>query len=219
MSRQTAPACRNQRFTAAVGATLGTLIGGRLSARVTVTERPLAWSVWVPLVLASGWIAGLLVVFWYPFEFRTEGAFLRERLHVFMSRVPFEAYYYGTEFRAVTEVLHKVLFFIPLGAALAWFVSQLRWSWRGFGSFMSLLLIACTALIVVVGRLALPEKNPDSMDIPLQWLGGAMGFVMIKIILSRRVLATPPGKAAFSREKNVQPRGPVIKPEKARGSR
>ncbi len=50
--------------------------------------------------------------------------------------MPFEAYYYGTEFRAATEVFHKVVFFIPLGAILAWFVSRtalgLAWLWHRF---------------------------------------------------------------------------------------
>jgi glycopeptide antibiotics resistance protein len=153
-------------------------------------------------VLAVGWVAALLLLFWYPFNFRTDGAFLHERLHTFVTRVPFEAYYFGTEFRAVTEVMHKVLFFIPLGALLAWFVSRLRWTWRGYGSFLSLLLIACTALIVVVGRLAQPDKNPDSMDIVLEWLGGGMGFTITRIILSRKILAAQPVRPTHSRNEN-----------------
>jgi len=155
-----------------------------------------SWSLWLPLVLAAGWTAALLFVFWFPFDFRTDGAFLRERLHTFLGRVPFEAYYYGTEFRAATELLHKVLFFIPLGALLGWFVSRLRWTWRGYGTFFSLLLIAMTSVIVVGGRLAQPEKNPDSMDIVLQGLGGILGFVMIRVFLSRKTLPRRPGGAA-----------------------
>jgi glycopeptide antibiotics resistance protein len=140
-------------------------------------------------------------VFWFPFDFRTDGAFLRERLHNFMTRVPFEAYYYGTEFRAITEVLHKVLFFIPLGALLAWFVSGLRWTWRGHGTFLSLVLIAVVSLGAVAGRLAQADKNPDSMDMVLQWLGGALGFVMIKVILSRKMPAVQPRRSkAFSQD-------------------
>jgi len=193
-------------FTAVIGAMLGTLIGGRLATRVATSGRTLNGSAWIPLVLASGWIAGLLFVFWYPFEFRTDGAFLRERLHTFMSRVPFEAYYYGTEFRAATEVLHKVLFFIPLGALLAGFVAQLRWTWRGFGTFFSLMLIAGTASIVVVGRLAQPEKNPDVMDIVMQCLGGILGFVMIRFISSRKVLAVKPKMTASSWDENRRAR-------------
>jgi glycopeptide antibiotics resistance protein len=188
-------------FTAAAGAALGVWIGGRLAARVAPASQMPAWSAWLPLLLAAGWMALLLFVFWYPFDFRTDGAFLRERLHHFLESVPFEAYYYGTEFRAATELLHKVLFFIPLGALLAWFVSHLRWTWRGYGTFLSLLLIAFTALVVVAGRLAQPEKNPDSMDILLQSLGGALGFVMIRIFFSRKTLAVQPVRRnAFSQD-------------------
>ena len=188
-------------FTAATGAALGSFIGGRLALREAPTDQPLPWSGWLPLVMATGWMAVLLFVFWYPFEFRTDGAFLRERLHNFLERVPFEAYYYGTEFRAATELLHKVLFFIPLGALLAWFVSRLRWTWRGYGTFFSLMSIALTALILVIGRLAQPEKNPDSMDIVLQCLGGTLGFVMIRIFFSRKKLANQPGKPTAPRRR------------------
>jgi glycopeptide antibiotics resistance protein len=193
-------------FTAAAGAALGVWVGGRLAVRVAPATQMPTWSAWLPLVMATGWIAALMFVFWYPFDFRTDGAFLRERLHNFLGRVPFEAYYYGTEFRAATELLHKVLFFIPLGALLAWFVSRLRWIWRGYGTFFSLALIAFTALIVVAGRLAQPEKNPDSMDIVLQWLGGVVGFVIIRIILSRKLLAVKPKMTASSSNGNRRAR-------------
>ena len=185
-------------FTAAAGAALGSFIGGRLARHEAPTGQLLPWASWLPFALAAGWVAALLFVFWFPFDFRTDGAFLRERLHNFLTRVPFEAYYYGTEFRAVTEVLHKVLFFTPLGALLAWSVSRLRWTWRGFGTFLSLVLIAVTSVGIVVGRLAQPDKNPDIMDIVLQWLGGLLGFVMIRIILSRKVLAAQPRKHMIS---------------------
>ena len=190
-------------FTAAAGAALGAWVGGRLAVRVEPASQMPAWSAWLPLMMATGWMAVLVFVFWYPFDFRTDGAFLRERLHNFLGRVPFEAYYYGTEFRAATELLHKVLFFIPLGALLAWFVSNLRWTWRGYGTLFSLMLIAFTAVVVVVGRIAQPEKNPDSMDIVLQWLGGTLGFVMIRIFFSRKTLTTQPMRNnAFSQGEN-----------------
>jgi glycopeptide antibiotics resistance protein len=156
----------------------------------------------LPLALAAFWIFGLAVLFWYPFNFRTDGVFLRERLHNFLTRVPFEAYYYGTEYRAATEVLHKVLFFIPLGALLAWFVAQLRWTWRRVGTLLSLILIAGTAVAIELGRLALPEKNPDSIDIILQGLGGLMGFVIIRIILARKLLAVSSLRAASLSNEN-----------------
>lgn len=189
-------------FTAAAGAALGGWVGSRLAAREASAGHAPPWALWLPFTLAAGWMAALLFVFWFPFDFRTDGAFLRERLHNFLTRVPFEAYYYGTEFRAVTEVLHKVLFFIPLGALLAWFVSGLRWTWRGYGTFLSLVLIAAVSLGTVAGRLAQADKNPDSMDMVLQWLGGVLGFVIIRIILSRKMLAVQPRRTANSQDEN-----------------
>lgn len=182
-------------FTAAAGAALGGWVGSRLAAREGPAGKPLPWAAWLPLVMVVGWITVLLFVFWYPFDFRTDGAFLRERLHTFVTRVPFEAYYFGTEFRAATELLHKVLFFIPLGAMLAWFVSRLRWTWRGYGTAFSLVLIAGTALIVVAGRLAQPEKNPDIMDIVLHWMGGLAGYGVAYRLLRAPRRAVPVQRA------------------------
>jgi glycopeptide antibiotics resistance protein len=190
-------------MTAALGGAVGVLLGTKYVAgrrpsneieRMTATSGLIRTL--LPLAIALFWMIGLAVLFWYPFHFRTDGVFLRERLHNFLTRVPFEAYYYGTEYRAATEVLHKVLFFIPLGAILAWFVSRLKWMWRGYATLLSLVLIAFTALAIVMGRLALPEKNPDSVDIILQWVGGTLGFVIIRIILSRKLLDVKSGRAA-----------------------
>ena len=109
-------------ITAALGGAAGVLLGAKYVASLRpgveikgTTATSDIIKTLLPLALALSWMIGLAVLFWYPFHFRTDGAFLRERLHGFMTRVPFEAYYYGTEYRAATEVLHKVLFFIPLG--------------------------------------------------------------------------------------------------------
>jgi glycopeptide antibiotics resistance protein len=187
-------------FTAALGAAAGVYAGGRFVWRGEATHRAPEWSTWVPAVLAVLWAAALLAVFWYPYDFRGDGAFLRERLDGFFGRVPFESYYFGTEFRAITSLLHKVLFFIPLGALLGWWVAGLAWRWRGPCSFVSLALVLATAALAVAGRLAQPEKHPDIMDIVLQGLGGVFGFVMIRIMLSRKVQAAPPRRNAFSQQ-------------------
>jgi glycopeptide antibiotics resistance protein len=194
-----------QVITAALGGAAGVLLGGkyvaggRKSSEIRRTTATLdVPKTLLPLVLAVLWMLGLAVLFWYPFNFRADGAFLRGRLHDFLTRVPFEAYYYGTEFRAATEVLHKVLFFIPLGGILAWFVSQMRWTWRGYGTLLSFVWMACTALAIDLGRLALPEKNPDIMDIILQWVGGALGFGVFRVILSRSLLNVQSERSAFS---------------------
>ena len=189
-------------FTAALGAAAGAYFGGRLAPRNSVVRDVPSWSTWLPLVLALFWAATLLLIFWYPFEFRTDGAFLRERLDGFLTNVPFEAYYYGTEFRAATEVLHKVLFFIPLGALLGWWVVNLPWRWRVFGSFVSFSLVAVVAIATVAGRLAQLDKHPDSMDVVLQLGGGLLGFALMRILLSRRRWSKPVAMRANARHRH-----------------
>jgi hypothetical protein len=71
---------------------------------------------------------------------------------------------------------------------------------------MSLVLIAVVSLGTVAGRLAQADKNPDSMDMVLQWLGGTMGFVMIRIFFSRKPPAAQLRRSnAFSQDAKPHP--------------
>ncbi len=180
-------------FTAALGAAVGVWVarftGNKIAAAVSddLPSQPAlstAFSMAIPLILAAIWAFGILAVFWFPFDFRGDGAFLRGRLHDLLSSAPFEAYYFGTEYRAATEVMHKVLFFIPLGMLLGWFVTRLKWRWRSWGAAAALIAMAGAALLVLAGRLAQPDKHPDIMDPILQWMGGALGYVLFRITAS-----------------------------------
>lgn len=177
---------------AAFGAWLGVLLGARLGRRVGHAmprlQADAGMARWLPLLLALAWLPVLMAVFWYPFDFRADGAFVRERLD-FLHRVPFEIYYYGTEFRAVTSVFHKLLFFAPLGALLAWWVAGLPWLWRGYAMAASLLLILAAALGIELGQVMLPDKHPDTTDWLLESVGGMLGYALTRIV--RRRLATP----------------------------
>jgi glycopeptide antibiotics resistance protein len=178
-------------LTAAVGAALGALIGGRLAKRVAPTNQPLRWSTWLPFVLAVGWGTMLLVVFWYPFDFRTDGAFIKSRLD-FVQRVPFEVYYFGTEFRAITEVLRKTLFFAPLGGLLAWGVVRQPWRWRGTLFVVAMLVLVLMPALIELGQVMLPEKIADTTDWMLAWLGGLSGYgVARRVLRAPRHMATP----------------------------
>jgi len=130
-------------FTAALGAGVGAALGARLGRRGGRVQPRMQVDAglarWLPLLLALIWIPVLMAIFWYPFDFRTDGTFIRERMG-FLQRVPFEVYYYGTEYRAITEVFHKVLFFAPLGALLAWFVVGLPWLWRGYAAAAAIII-------------------------------------------------------------------------------
>jgi glycopeptide antibiotics resistance protein len=174
-------------FTAALGAWVGTMLGARLGRSVgpsrAGTNSP-GFGALLPLILALGWVLVLMALFWYPFDFRTDGAFIRERME-FLNRVPFEVYYYGTEYRAITEVFHKTLFFAPLGVLLAWFVVGLPWMWRGYVAAASILAILVTALGIELGQVMLAGKFPDTTDWFLECAGGLMGYLLFRVVRAR----------------------------------
>jgi len=182
-------------FTAAAGAALGSFAGGWLAAREAPVGQPLQAGAapvhagraagWLPFALAAGWLAVLLFVFWFPFDFRTDGAFIKSRLD-FVQRVPFEVYYIGTEYRAITEVLRKTLFFAPLGGLLAWGVARQPWRWRGPLFALAMLVLAGMPAVIELGQVMLPHKIVDTTDWLLAWLGGLAGYGM-----ARRMLRAP----------------------------
>ena len=207
-------------FTAAAGAALGSFIGGRLAAREAPTGQTLPWadvsqarasktSGWLPFILAAGWTAALLFVFWFPFDFRTDGAFIRSRLD-FVQRVPFEVYYFGTEYRAITEVLRKMLFFAPLGGLLAWGVARQPWRWRSSLFALAMLVLVLMPAIIELGQVILPEKVADTTDWLLAWLGGLAGYGLM-----RRMLRAPrrpaPLRMASSTEVAAPPPASLIR--------
>ena len=178
-------------LTASLGAALGSFAGGRLSRHEAPTGKPLPWGTWLPFALAAGWGAVLLFVFWFPFDFRTDGAFIKSRLD-FVQRVPFEVYYFGTEFRAITEVLRKTLFFAPLGGLLAWGVVRQPWHWRGPLLAMAMLVLVLMPALIELGQVMLPEKIVDTTDWLLAWLGGLSGYgVARRMLRAPRHAATP----------------------------
>ncbi|MCB1849209.1 MAG: VanZ family protein [Gammaproteobacteria bacterium] len=163
---------------AMLGAALGIWLARFIATpqRVSVESnaalgRP-AWA----FISALAWSLLLVAIFWYPFDFHLEGSFLRERMSQF-ERLPFLAYYYGTEFRAVTELLHKILFFLPLGAILAF--GRLRMGYsaaRTLYSLLSFSLLLCLPAGIELGQVALPQKHPGSTDMILAICGGFLGY-------------------------------------------
>ncbi|WKJ89438.1 VanZ family protein [Methylomonas montana] len=127
------------------------------------------------LLLYFLWVFVIISVFWYPFGFEWDYVNFSNFSDRFF-RIPFYAYYYGTEYRAITEVFHKILFFIPLGVIIG---QGVRFIVNRYKSIMiALVLIACTSLVVELGQMFLPNKNADITDVVLEILGGYIGFVV-----------------------------------------
>jgi VanZ family protein len=184
-------------ITAALGAVIGNVLVSLPPASaphaIGAVRRPASsWvGVWLPLFM--GWLGLIAVVFWYPFDVRIERAFIAERMQ-FLNRVPFQIYYYGTEFRAVTELLHKILFFAPGGALLAYGVCRVpSLSWRGTAGIAAVVFIAVVALFVELGQVILPGKHPDLTDWILEAAGGWIGYFGLRYVLERREGDSIPG--------------------------
>lgn len=171
---------------AAAGAGLGVALGPRLGAlgRERSEARGRSWA-WVGLAGAGLWLVVLGALFWYPFDFRLDRSLARERLASFR-RPLFQTYWTGSEYRALTEVLHKTVFFAPLGAALALSVVPIRSRRaRVAASAASILFVALAAVSIELGQVLLPRKVPDTTDALLETIGGTLGFLAVLSLRER----------------------------------
>lgn len=144
--------------------------GGK--ARIVTKWRPHSLTLGVAL-----WLGLIFAAFWYPFDFHTNGIFIRDRLAEAAARAPFAIYYFGTEYRAVTEVLHKMGLFFPLGLLLALRLNQIRpslYPWKT----ISLVVVAIIAGVIELGQLCLPGKFADLTDWVLESAGGWAGCAL-----------------------------------------
>ncbi|GAB4178309.1 MAG: hypothetical protein Fur0039_22060 [Rhodocyclaceae bacterium] len=169
-------------LTAAAGAVVGALLAVRLAGREQrgeVQGGSRVGRIVLGIMALLAWIGVLAAVFWYPFDFDTEWGFVHRRLDA-VPRVPFLTYYYGTEFRAVTEVLHKTGFFFPLGMLAAFVADSARrlavpgWVLHT----LAIPLMAGTAAMIEAGQLFLPGKYADPTDWVLEFGGAAAGYLL-----------------------------------------
>lgn len=119
------------------------------------------------------WFFLLMLVFWYPFDFEFNADIVKERIMGFFG-VPFYAYYFGSEFRAITEIFHKTLLFMPLGAFLAFMLKNYRNHFLYF--WLALAAITSSAIWIEMGQVFLSEKIVSSTDVVLYVMGGILGL-------------------------------------------
>ncbi len=189
-------------LTAAVGAVAGATLGRLWTARRTGgQEVPLTGAHGLPrglLLRIAGyglWIAVLILVFWYPYDFTTERSLLIGKWQGFFS-VPFRTYYYTSEFRAITELLRKTVFFLPLGVAVSVMIpprGPLSGAVPRVLTSLRLILIAIPAAAIELGQILLPTHTANATDLALEILGALAGLAIARRVLPGQV---PPGPAA-----------------------
>ena len=149
----------------ALGAALPVWLAGCLTWDAARRQRwlGLAWCLW---------LAVALTVLWQPFDFDgsrlTAGA-----LHEALTRLPFETYFQRGEFGALSEMLRKLLVFLPGGLLLAaWAAGRVR----PVPGWLVMAGLAALALVLEAGQLLLPGKVADLSDAALGSLGAALGW-------------------------------------------
>ena len=129
-----------------------------------------------PLVGLFASCALVVIIFWYPFSFTIDPDIVKERIASFFE-TPFAAYYFGTEYRAITEVFHKVTFFIPLGASVAWYLKTSRSAFiQTIPAWLIIVLLLFPPLFIEFGQILLPEKSAQLTDVFLEWIGCMIGY-------------------------------------------
>jgi glycopeptide antibiotics resistance protein len=134
------------------------------------------------------WLGVLAVVFWSPFDFRVERAFVLERLPR-LWRVPLTSYYYSTEYRALTELLRKTLFFAPLGVIVGLLATRFesRTARRILGT-IAVVVSSLVAIVIELGKVLVPSRFPDSSNVLLETAAVALAY-WLTLAVARRLHA------------------------------
>ena len=174
---------------AGVGIFAGLRVGQRLAPRSSLSSLrivPLfATAPWAPIAFALLWAIVVMIVFWYPYDFSLDRGLLMRRWQG-MSKLPFVAYLASTEYRMLTEFLHKSIFFAPFGLALAWIGRRRKWLFA-LGC-MGVFAFACA---VEIGKMLLPGRSPDLGNLFVEMLGVFAAY----IFMSRRMEQPGPSAA------------------------
>lgn len=180
-------------LTASLGSAIGIWLASLWNGQTTSAKQSNSTQGYAGLITGLAfWLALIFSVFWYPFDFDMNGSFVRGQLAEASSRVPFSLYYFGTEYRAATEVLHKIGFFLPLGVLLVLLINRIHFILPPLKKLLALTSVALIAASVEAGQLFLPHKFADLTDLVLETMGGWIGIILIlKIQTTQRTRPMP----------------------------
>lgn len=121
------------------------------------------------LALVS-WVGVLMVINWYPFNFRRDPDQWRSSLNR-VPLVPFADLFPGSDYHAFDQVLTKTLVFLPVGALLAR---------RGGSTLAGLLAGLALSAALEVGQLGLPTRYASVTDVLVETSGAWLGCCLAR---------------------------------------
>ena len=152
--------------------------------------------VWLWLGVAGVYAVLLAVVFcatsWQPLDLTVDKQQIRARFNGFFC-VPFASLYQTSEFNAISQVLKKVLFYMPLGALFVLAVAPLAVPRAIRRILLAVLLLAAAGVAAAIetAQVLLPPHVPDITDVILCTAGAAIGmFVTLQLVDAPRAVET-----------------------------
>jgi glycopeptide antibiotics resistance protein len=186
------------RYTDATDVVLGPIggaIGGWLAERATGSagapqaaargrSRSQQSGFWLAVIAAYS--VFLMIGFWFPFEISTDGEFVRPRLDG-LFRVPFYALYTGSELNAVSQMLVRVLLFVPLGALWGHVAGLTRAAYaRRLLWLVGLGFSGALAAGIELLQVMMPSKTADSTEVALCIAGAVAGLYIVTSLSDAR---------------------------------
>lgn len=149
----------------------------------TPATRPL-WSpsIWAVVILVYTCV--LVAPFWSPFDFTDDRATIRAAMDGFFM-APLARLIHGSTLSTISTVLHRLLWFAPLGALFAAWARSFRVSrpMRRVLWGVGLCGVSVVALTLELGQLTLPSRVADMSDVGLAIVGGALGLALAAWLL------------------------------------
>lgn len=186
---------------AGFGAAIGAWLAGKGSVTIRIFSAIGAvqifsiWTVWAILVCC---------VFWYPFNFQTEGVNI-ENAWFALTRTPFLILFEGSELNAINEILRKIAFFIPGGVIWCFGIAAFRKKYINKNRYIPIFVFAhvFVALVVETGQLFIPGKFADVTDVLLETAGAQIGLLASTWVLSALNIINGSGKSIYSKSSNI----------------
>lgn len=130
------------------------------------------------LILAHVYAIPLLIVYLTPFHPVTSAQVFLEKVYA-LKTAPFQAYYHGSPFAALSAMLRGFMLFVPVGALTRWGVPL--WSkWAGIGLVVQFGL--GLGLMIELFQAATVNHHADLTDVLIYTLGALAGYWLWGIV-------------------------------------
>ncbi len=123
------------------------------------------------------WLLVMAIIFWYPFNIKISSEDINQGISDFFS-IPFINYYYGSEFRALTEVFHKYIFAFPLGLIIAFSLSKTSISFKNKKDYITYILISISCVVIEMVQILFEGKYSSITDAIIMIVGGVTGYII-----------------------------------------